>query len=302
MSVFDIGVIRNAELRRDPFEYFIGSNFVRPEAADDLRATFPDFHNAGFHPVPDEMMKGAFGEAIRELKSEEMSQALSEKFGIDFHAFPRFITVRKVSAAHEGRIHCNSESKIMSMLVYLNEGWSSPDGRLRVLRSQNSFDDYAAEVDPKVRRGFRVHAARSFLARPHAFCRGTPRHPGGVAKKPGRDRPQSQAAQDCGILEEHFRRRSSRTGDVNVRSFIWMNENFFQMNKRAEKNCFENRKKFLCRLLKSDVQIPIYGHRHQNCIQRKGAPRKPRACAAFDFRIGGRRPVKNLSKKFFESR
>jgi hypothetical protein len=168
MSVLDIDVIRNATLNTEPFEYFIGSNFVRPEAADDLRATFPNFTTPGFHPVPDELMKGAFGEALRELKSPEMSQALSEKFGIDFHAFPRFITVRKVSAAHEGRIHCDSESKVMSLLLYLNDGWSSPDGRLRVLRRENSFDDYAAEVDPRFGEVF------AFMRRDHSWHGHTP--------------------------------------------------------------------------------------------------------------------------------
>ena len=168
MSVLDIDVVRNAELKLDPFEYFIGSNFVRPEAANDLRKSFPDFKTPGFHPVPDELMKGAFGEALRELKSPEMSQALSDKFGIDFHPVPRFITVRKISAAHEGRIHCDSESKVMSLLVYLNDGWSSPDGRLRVLRSQKSFDDYTAEVDPRFGEVF------AFMRRDHSWHGHTP--------------------------------------------------------------------------------------------------------------------------------
>ena len=168
MSVLDIDVIRNAELKREPYEYFIGQNFVRPEAADDLRKSFPDFKAAGFHPVPDELMKGAFGEALRELKSPEMSGALGEKFGIDFQPFPRFITVRKVSAAHEGRIHCDSESKVMSLLLYLNDGWSSPDGRLRVLKGEKSFDDYTAEVDPRFGEVF------AFMRRDHSWHGHTP--------------------------------------------------------------------------------------------------------------------------------
>jgi len=168
MSVLDIDVIRKAELKLDPFEYFIGSDFVRKESIPPLQANFPDFKTAGFHPVPDEAMKGAFGEAIRELGGEEMTAALSEKFGVDFTPFPRFITVRKISAAHEGRIHCDSESKVMSLLLYLNEGWSSPDGRLRVLRGEKSFDDYAAEVDPKVGTVF------AFMRRDHSWHGHTP--------------------------------------------------------------------------------------------------------------------------------
>lgn len=122
---------------------------MRRETVADVQNTFPNLRTAGLHPVDDMTLTGAFRDLIAEIKGPEMSAALSEKFGTDFGKFPRFITIRKVSATHEGRIHCNSESKVMSLLLYLNDGWSSPDGRLRVLRSQDSFDDYAEEIDPK---------------------------------------------------------------------------------------------------------------------------------------------------------
>jgi hypothetical protein len=148
-GVLDLNVIRKAELRCQPYEYILNSHFVRNEAIADVQNTFPNLRTPGFHPVDDIQVKGAFGDLIAEMKGSELSSALSDKFGIDFSKFPRFITIRKVSAAHEGRIHCDSESKVMSQLLYLNEGWSSPDGRLRVLRSQGSFEDYATEIDPK---------------------------------------------------------------------------------------------------------------------------------------------------------
>jgi hypothetical protein len=57
--------------------------------------------------------------------------------------------VRKVSAAHEGNTHTDSESKVATLLLYLHRGWSSPDGRLRVLRRGDSFDDPVAEISPE---------------------------------------------------------------------------------------------------------------------------------------------------------
>src|SRR5262249_684771 len=39
-------------------------------------------------------------------------------------------------------------SKVMTLLVYMNEGWQAPDGRLRVLRSEHTFEDYTLEVSP----------------------------------------------------------------------------------------------------------------------------------------------------------
>jgi hypothetical protein len=148
-GILDLNVIRKAKLQREPYEYLVSDHFVRADAIAEVQKSFPDLHTAGFHPVDDMTLTGAFRDMIAEMKGAELASALSSAFGMDFSKFPRFITVRKVSAAHEGRIHCDSESKVMSLLLYLNDGWSSPDGRLRVLRSQNSFDDYTTEIDPK---------------------------------------------------------------------------------------------------------------------------------------------------------
>jgi SM-20-related protein len=148
-GVLDLNVIRKAKLQREPYEYLVSDHFVRADAIADVQKSFPDLRTAGFHPVDDMTLTGAFRDMIAEMKGAELAAALSSAFGMDFSKFPRFITVRKVSAAHEGRIHCDSESKVMSLLLYLNDGWSSPDGRLRVLRRQDSFEDYTTEIDPK---------------------------------------------------------------------------------------------------------------------------------------------------------
>ncbi len=138
-GVLDLDVIRKARLQREPYEYILSDHFVRAGAIADVQKSFPDLRTAGFHPVDDMNLTGAFGDMINEMKGPGLASALSDAFGTDFTKYPRFITVRKVSAVHEGRIHCDSESKIMSLLLYLNDGWSSPDGRLRVLRSSEQF-------------------------------------------------------------------------------------------------------------------------------------------------------------------
>ncbi|WP_431272076.1 hypothetical protein [Dankookia sp. P2] len=44
------------------------------------------------------------------------------------------MTVRQVSAAHEGRPHTDSASKVATLLLYMHPGWAHPAGRIRVLR------------------------------------------------------------------------------------------------------------------------------------------------------------------------
>ena len=48
----------------------------------------------------------------------------------------------------DGRIHTDTSSKIITALIYMNEGWEAPGGRLRLLRSRDDLDDAVAEVPP----------------------------------------------------------------------------------------------------------------------------------------------------------
>ncbi len=150
-------------MTRDPYEHLHGSGFLRAEEIPGLSASFPDIRQTGFHPAAEMPLKGRFRDLIAELESQELSAVLSEKFGLDFTALPRLITIRKLSAAHEGRIHCDGKSKVMSMLIYMNEGWQSPDGRLRVLRGEKDFEDYAAEINPDMGTVF------AFMRRDHSW-------------------------------------------------------------------------------------------------------------------------------------
>jgi hypothetical protein len=95
-------------------------------------------------------VKGAFADLIREMEGPEFTAAVSDALGVDLRPYPTLITIRKQSAAHEGRIHCDSESKIATLLIYLNEGWLSPDGRFRVLRGEKDMNDFVVEVSPEM--------------------------------------------------------------------------------------------------------------------------------------------------------
>jgi hypothetical protein len=147
-ELIDLDVVRAATLETEPYPYLMAKGFVNPDAVPAIQGSFPDITITGFRPAHDLTLKGAFARLIDVLNGPELSQALGRKFGLPLADLPRLITIRRLSAAHEGRIHCDSTSKVASMLLYLNDGWSSPEGRLRVLRRSDSFDDYAAEVDP----------------------------------------------------------------------------------------------------------------------------------------------------------
>lgn len=58
------------------------------------------------------------------------------------------ITLRGQSDGKDGRIHTDSASKLITLLLYMNPTWDEAAGRLRLLRRGDNLDDYAAEVVP----------------------------------------------------------------------------------------------------------------------------------------------------------
>ena len=58
------------------------------------------------------------------------------------------VTLRGQSRAKDGRIHRDSDSKLLTALIYLNREWDADGGRLRLLRKPDDIEAYAAEVPP----------------------------------------------------------------------------------------------------------------------------------------------------------
>lgn len=148
-GVLDLRPFRAAPLRTDPYPFATASGCIHPAALPALRRDFPDLRQTGFHPTDAFTPRGAFAELLRELEGPEVAAAVGGKLGVDLLPLPRLITVRRLSAAHEGRAHTDGASKVATLLVYLHRGWPSPEGRLRILRGPGGFDDFVEEVSPE---------------------------------------------------------------------------------------------------------------------------------------------------------
>jgi Rps23 Pro-64 3,4-dihydroxylase Tpa1-like proline 4-hydroxylase len=58
------------------------------------------------------------------------------------------VTLRGRCQEKDGRIHTDSEAKLVTALLYFNDGWEAQGGRLRLLRSATDLTDIIAEVPP----------------------------------------------------------------------------------------------------------------------------------------------------------
>lgn len=155
LSVIDLDVVRNAEVSRDPYSFFCASSFLHPDAIPDLRKDFPDIKKPGYLAVDEVLLKGRFKSLIDEVEGPELTEVLSQKFDKNLHPYPRLTTIMGRSQAKYGAIHTDGASKVMTMLVYLNEDWEVDEGgRLRVLYDGDNFEPYALEVPPTMGQVF----------------------------------------------------------------------------------------------------------------------------------------------------
>ena len=146
--ILDLAPFRAAPRHDDPYPWVTAAGCLRPDALPALQRDFPALPRPGYHPVATFTPRGAFAALLAEIEAGALDLAMGEKFGIDFGALPRLVTVRQVSAAHEGRPHTDSASKVATLLLYLHPGWANPAGRIRVLRRE-SLADPVAEVSPE---------------------------------------------------------------------------------------------------------------------------------------------------------
>jgi hypothetical protein len=119
-----------------------------PEAFARVSADFPKVPGPGSHPPSELAIRGAFAELMAELDGEAFRRAMEEKFNVDLTGRPTMYTVRGFVREKDGEIHTDSKTKILTVLLYMNEGWESDGGRLRILRSGDNLDDYTSEVPP----------------------------------------------------------------------------------------------------------------------------------------------------------
>lgn len=137
-------------LSHDPYDHLVIKDFVRPEWQSQVEEDFPVIDKAGSFPLPTLNFGPRFAELIAELEGDTFRRLVEEKFSIDLTGRPTMVTARGMTDATDGRIHTDSRTKIITMLIYFNKNWQNQEGRLRLLRSSSDLEDYAAEVEPNI--------------------------------------------------------------------------------------------------------------------------------------------------------
>jgi hypothetical protein len=148
LSMLDLERFQNTPLTREPFEFLIVPEFVKAEARTAIDRHYPEVNRPGSFPLREVTYGPGFAKLIDEMRSEDFRKSFEEKFNVDLTNRPDMITVRGRCSEKDGKIHTDSDTKIITILIYMNSAWESSGGQLRLLRSGNNLDDVILEVPP----------------------------------------------------------------------------------------------------------------------------------------------------------
>ena len=148
LSVLDLDRLRAAPLNRDPFDFIVVDEFLRADALSSVIADFPEIRRHGSFPVESLDYGPGFARLVEALTGWALRNAIEEKFAIDLSERPTLLTLRGQSDGKDGRIHTDSKTKIITLLLYLNPVWDRAGARLRLLRGPADLEDCAKEVTP----------------------------------------------------------------------------------------------------------------------------------------------------------
>ena len=147
-AMVDLSVFKSTLLATDPYDHIIVPGFVRAAAFERIVNDYPVIRDRGSFALDTLSYGPAFRQLLDELQGDVFRAAVAKKFAVNLDGKPTMITVRgKCGRNRDGYVHTDTESKILSLLLYMNHGWEDEGGRLRLLRSKN-LDDVGMEVPP----------------------------------------------------------------------------------------------------------------------------------------------------------
>jgi SM-20-related protein len=151
MIELDYAKLAATPVASDPFPHVVVPDFVPPASLRAVVADLPPLGKRGSFP-PDAVKLGPAAQALMaEMEGPRLQSTIATLFGLDLADAPTMLTLRGWTGEKDGRIHCDSTAKRVTVLLYLNpetEAFGRQEGCLRLLRGPQDLDDYVVEVPP----------------------------------------------------------------------------------------------------------------------------------------------------------
>jgi hypothetical protein len=146
-QIINLDALKNARVQQTPYPYLIVDKIINDNEVTTIIQDFPKITHGGSYNLDDVEIKPNFDRFLKAIDTPEFRKILTEKLDTNIMDHPMMITLRGYSRQKDGRIHTDSKSKLLTILIYLNESWDKPTGRLRILNNQHDIHDYVAEIN-----------------------------------------------------------------------------------------------------------------------------------------------------------
>ena len=150
-SLLDYERLEATPVAAEPFAHVVVENFVPQPGLSHVVSDLPHMQRGGSFPTAG-LRLGTTGRTLMaELEGSRFRAAVAAKFGLDLSDAPTMVTLRGQSRERDGRIHCDSTAKQVTVLLYLNpqrDSWERREGCLRLLRDGTDLENFAVEVPP----------------------------------------------------------------------------------------------------------------------------------------------------------
>lgn len=144
-TIINFDAIESKDVGSRPYPYFGLEGALNTSHQDSLISDFPAIPKGGSFPLDSIEVKGSLKSLADEIKSDQFRNIIGNKFDVDLSDKPVVITARGYSRKTDGQTHTDSKTKLITILIYLNNEWQHPNGRLRILNS-NDINDYHEEL------------------------------------------------------------------------------------------------------------------------------------------------------------
>lgn len=147
--------VARSSVTHDPCPHLVVKDFITCEEMKRVVRFLPEISSGGSYPPESLSLAPALARMIDDFQGKRLKDIVSEKFGLDVCQAPSMLTLRGRTRNKDGRIHRDSVSKLVTILLYLNppdqnwtDGRSAGQGCLRFTNGPDDIEDYACEVPP----------------------------------------------------------------------------------------------------------------------------------------------------------
>ena len=150
-TFLDLAALEAAPVSSDPFRHIVVPDFVPPTLLPRIYEGLPKTSRGGSFPHEALRLGQEARAMVHEMEGPALRDLIARKLGMVLDNAPTMLTVRLYCREKDGQIHTDSDTKRVTVLLYLNpenERFSQQEGCLRLLRGPTDLEDYVVEVPP----------------------------------------------------------------------------------------------------------------------------------------------------------